>query len=99
MKRNPFKFAALNSFKILCTISVILLTCAIISAQTVATKKLGRVNLFAGVWETVSNQGNKYRITLQQDGKRVTGTYQPHNGTIDGEIDGAVLRFKWTQGD
>ena len=34
MKRNLFKFVALNSLKTLCAISVVILNCAIISAQT-----------------------------------------------------------------
>ncbi len=38
MKRNPFKFATLNSFRILCVISVVLLSCAIASAQSTVTQ-------------------------------------------------------------
>ncbi|MDQ3749490.1 MAG: hypothetical protein M3367_10860 [Acidobacteriota bacterium] len=43
MKRNLFKFVALNSLKILCVISIFFLTCAMISAQSPKpVKRLGR---------------------------------------------------------
>lgn len=38
-------------------------------------------------------------VRLVQNGNRVHATYVSHNGTIDGIIDGNVIRFRWTQPD
>lgn len=48
---------------------------------------------FAGIWD--SNWG---RITLQQRGSHVHGTFQGfRNGSVSGQREGNVFRFKWTQ--
>ncbi len=54
---------------------------------------------FRGVWDTVSSQGNKYTMVLHQDGRKVWGTYTPHDGRIEGQVTGRVFRFKWRQGN
>ena len=38
-------------------------------------------------------------MSLKQNGDKITGTYTPHNGKIEGQVSGRVLRFKWSQGD
>ena len=38
-------------------------------------------------------------VTLNQVGTRITGYYPSHNGTIDGVVDGNVIRFHWKQPD
>jgi hypothetical protein len=51
---------------------------------------------FEGDWATTATSG-KYRMKLQRTGNKVTGTYAPDNGKIEGVINGKVLRFAWTQ--
>lgn len=52
---------------------------------------------FAGEWDTVSGAGTSYKMTLVQHGNRVTGTYGRMKGTLDGTVDGNILRFRWTE--
>jgi len=45
-----------------------------------------------------SFDSNWGRIDLVQTGRRITGSYQCcGGGRIDGEIDGNVIRYRWTQ--
>src|SRR5215467_3384012 len=48
--------------------------------------------LWAGKWDT-----NFQEMTLHQQGKRVWGVVNYHEGSLDGTVDGDVMRFKWTQ--
>jgi hypothetical protein len=53
---------------------------------------------FAGKWDLrVVIGGGSFALNLEQAGSRVTGTYSPQDGTIDGLVTGQVLRFQWTQ--
>jgi len=51
-------------------------------------------NSLSGVYS--SNYG---RVTLTQQGNRVTGFYPNHNGRIEGVIVGNQIRFHWQQPD
>ena len=51
---------------------------------------------FAGVWETVTDGRFAITLTLEQDRNKVTGTYTPGNGKLEGTIKDRVLRFKWS---
>lgn len=59
---------------------------------------LGFATGFSGTWDTVTAAGNHFLMTLQQNGNRVTGSYSPANGTIDGTIgaDGRLV-YRWTE--
>lgn len=48
------------------------------------------VDSFAGLWDT-----NFGRMRLSRDGAKVTGYYSFSDGTIDGKVEGAVLRFRY----
>ena len=55
---------------------------------------------FTGTWDTRTEKGSGYELTLLQDGIHVTGTYavrNGHSGHIDGIVDGNVLQFRWEQ--
>jgi hypothetical protein len=47
---------------------------------------------FAGTWET--DWGT---LELQVEGARVTGTYNPKAGRVEGLVAGNILRGTWTQ--
>ncbi|MEM8852337.1 MAG: mechanosensitive ion channel family protein [Pseudomonadota bacterium] len=51
---------------------------------------------WGGAWRSFWRDGQAL-MTLEQEGNRVTGTYQPGNGTIEGEIDGVMLRGVWRE--
>ncbi len=51
---------------------------------------------FSGDWQTFWRTGSAL-MTLEQEDDRVTGSYQPDDGTIEGLVDGGVLRGTWTQ--
>ena len=51
-------------------------------------------NGIAGVYTTDFSD-----LTLQVDGKHVTGTYKHSNGRIDGTLSGHTLTGRWTQSD
>ncbi len=52
----------------------------------------------AGKWDLrVILGGASFALSLTQAGNKVTGTYSPQDGTIDGMVTGQVLRFQWTQ--
>jgi hypothetical protein len=72
------------------SLASIIVTAAHQSAQTPPAN-------FAGTWETTTGQNSKYTMTLQQTGDKVSGTYTPGDGKIDGAVVGKVLRFKWSQ--
>ena len=52
---------------------------------------------WTGSWDTRWRDGGA-RLELRQDGAKVTGTYTSYNGTIEGQIDGRVLKGRWIQG-
>ncbi|PWJ13870.1 mechanosensitive ion channel family protein [Jannaschia seohaensis] len=49
---------------------------------------------WSGRWDTFWRDGAAV-VELQQDGRSVTGTYEPGAGRIEGQIDGQVLRGRW----
>ena len=51
---------------------------------------------FSGEWQTFWRTGTAV-LSLEQDGDRVSGSYQPDDGTIVGEVSGRVLRGTWEQ--
>jgi len=51
---------------------------------------------FSGDWQTFWRTGAAV-LSLEQDGDRVTGTYQPDDGTVAGTVEGRVLRGEWSQ--
>jgi len=51
---------------------------------------------FSGDWQTYWRTGSAV-LSLAQEGDRVTGTYQPDNGTIEGSVNGRVFRGEWAQ--
>lgn len=48
-----------------------------------------------GFWEAYSFGDDAY-LSLRQEGDRVTGTYFPYNGTVEGVDTDGVLRATWT---
>lgn len=52
---------------------------------------------FAGTWKTT--WGDWGEIVLVQEGNRVTGSYGGTAGTLEGTVDGRVLRLKWKERD
>src|SRR5205807_6032235 len=56
-----------------------------------------KTHSFTGVWDTVAGGNYKYTLTLEQNGKQVTGAYTPGNGKVEGTVTGNVLRLRWTQ--
>jgi small-conductance mechanosensitive channel len=51
---------------------------------------------FSGEWQTFWRTGSAV-LSLEQDGERVTGSYQPDDGVVEGVVDGDVLRATWEQ--
>jgi small-conductance mechanosensitive channel len=51
---------------------------------------------FSGDWQTFWRTGSAV-LTLEQEGDRVTGTYQPDDGRIEGRVENGVLRGAWEQ--
>jgi hypothetical protein len=57
---------------------------------------------FSGQWDTKTDKNWTYALDLEQHGNKVEGTYVAMNGdpgTIEGKVNGKVLKFKWTQGE
>lgn len=54
------------------------------------------VDDWTGNWNTYWRDGEA-RMTLHQDADRVTGTYTPGDGQIEGQIEGHLLRGVWRQ--
>ena len=52
---------------------------------------------WTGSWDTHWRDGGA-RLTLKQDGARVTGTYPLYDGEIEGTVDGGQLEGRWSQG-
>ena len=50
---------------------------------------------WTGEWNTFW-RGNAALLDLQQDGDRVTGTYGPHDGRVEGTVSGRTLRGTWS---
>ena len=51
---------------------------------------------FSGEWQTYWRTGSAV-LSLEQEGGRVTGTYAPDDGRIEGIVEGRVLRGTWAQ--
>lgn len=51
---------------------------------------------FTGSW-SVDDSHITHGMDLQQDGNRVTGTYDVQDGVIEGTVEGRVLTFTWLQ--
>jgi len=51
---------------------------------------------FSGDWQTYWRTGSAV-VSLEQDGTRVTGSYQPDDGRIEGTVEGHVLSGTWEQ--
>ena len=51
---------------------------------------------FSGDWQTYWRTGSAV-VSLTQEGDRVTGSYQPDDGIIEGTVDGRVLSGTWEQ--
>jgi hypothetical protein len=70
-------------------------------ALTVTTAALASAALAAGPAQIVVTgqyTSNYDAVTLVQIGDRVTGTYKCcGGGTIEGQIDGRTLRYRWKQ--
>jgi hypothetical protein len=58
----------------------------------------GPTGNFAGQW-TSDDGYQQVPMTLQQDGNRVTGTYEHRGGRIEGTVTGSTLTFTWRQDD
>jgi len=55
---------------------------------------------FTGAWDSRTDKGWTYAITLRQDGRNVSGSYVAQNGDkgkISGRVKDNVLEFKWEQ--
>jgi hypothetical protein len=48
---------------------------------------------------THSYTSNWGEVTLAQHGCKVSGTYRDSDGTIEGTLEGNMLRYTWTQSD
>lgn len=64
----------------------------VLAAQTARAQALD----FSGDWQTYWRTGSAI-LSLTQDGDRVTGTYQPDDGSVEGTVAGRVLRGSWEQ--
>lgn len=53
---------------------------------------------WSGQWDT-SWRGGGARVSLTQEGDRVTGVYSLYDGRVEGSVDGRELRGQWWQGD
>lgn len=53
---------------------------------------------FTGSWAAYDGDAG-HGMELQQDGNRVTGTYDVRGGTLEGRVEGRKLTFTWRQGD
>jgi small-conductance mechanosensitive channel len=51
---------------------------------------------FSGEWQTFWRTGSAV-LTLEQEGDGVTGIFQPDDGSIEGTVEGRVLRGTWEQ--
>ena len=51
---------------------------------------------WSGNWDTYWRDGEA-QMQLQQDGDRVTGTYEPGEGRIEGRTEGRILHGSWFQ--
>lgn len=53
---------------------------------------------FSGAWNLALSDKENYTVLLQQNGKKVSGTFQPGNGVItDGKVRDDKLVFKYTR--
>jgi MscS family membrane protein len=60
-----------------------------------AAAALAESGPWTGEWNTFW-RGNAALLTLQQDGERVTGSYGPHEGRIEGTISNRTLSGTWS---
>lgn len=53
---------------------------------------------FAGNWATVTGEGARFEMILTQADRRVTGSYSPNNGFIEGTVGAnGRLTYRWRQ--
>lgn len=53
---------------------------------------------YTGSWDTHTGNGGQFAVVLNQSGNNVTGSYQPYNGTMVGQVDGSGrLIYRWRQ--
>ncbi|MGZ8920205.1 MAG: hypothetical protein ACXW3L_04405 [Limisphaerales bacterium] len=53
---------------------------------------------FGGNWNMAAGPGStQFKLSMQQAGNKVTGTFSPQDGTIEGTVSGKTLSFQWTQ--
>ncbi len=55
-------------------------------------------DVWTGEWQSFW-RGGAAVLVLKQDGARVTGTFQPGNGRIEGQVEDHILRGMWIEGD
>ena len=80
--------------RILSAIAVTIALCAMLLAAPFAAR--AEAVDFSGDWQTFWRSGSAV-LTLTQEGDRVTGVYRPDDGTVEGRVEGRVLRGTWTQ--
>ncbi|MGF1447386.1 MAG: mechanosensitive ion channel family protein [Pikeienuella sp.] len=51
---------------------------------------------FSGDWQTYWRTDSAV-LSLSQDGDRVTGRYEPGDGTVEGTVEGRLLTARWAQ--
>jgi len=51
---------------------------------------------WTGTWDTFW-PGGSARLTLVQDGDRITGAYEPGGGQVQGTVSGATFNGRWTE--
>jgi len=71
------------------------LACIVMALATPAAAQKGAAP-WAGEWHTFW-RGGQALMQLEQDRQRVTGTYRPGNGRIEGRVNGPVLEGLWSQ--
>ncbi|HEX3083817.1 MAG TPA: hypothetical protein VHP99_04780 [Pyrinomonadaceae bacterium] len=57
------------------------------------------LNSFAGEWNASVQNGYSFKMSLRQDGNRVTGTHDDNRTIIEGVVDGRTLRFRYIYKD
>jgi hypothetical protein len=64
----------------------------------IANNKLKAANkVFGGNWSLTTNSGNKFTMSLTQNGDSVTGAYMPNNGKLEGTMDAeGRLTYRWS---
>lgn len=86
----------LSAAGVACTLLVLLqLLCLALALATASAALAQNGGPWAGVWETRWRDGGAH-LSLQQEGDRVTGTYMPFNGRVEGTVADGSLVGQWT---